>query len=357
MASLIHEPDRPRKPWRVSWVERGRRHTRRFAQKAEARRFRSEVEAGKQVTLTERTTIHEWILRWIRTRGPEWEPRTRHDRAAYADRFIIPLLGKRRLGELRRPDVREFRATIRAQGASVYTANRVIEVLSAALGEAVEDDLIAANPVRGMRRLPRTGVKRRLPASVGEVEAIRLAMPISRDRAMVCLMAYAGARPSELGTLRWSDVLAGTLTIQSGLASDGREKDTKTGSVRSVPIIPALREDLDALERGTGLVTGVALNHRNWTKRVWHPARDAAGTLVVPYSLRHTFASLLIAEGMNAWQVARLMGHSNPQQVIQTYGHLFAEAEVAAPVPMAEAARAARHRASSMSRTRDVAES
>jgi integrase len=62
---------------------------------------------------------------------------------------------------------------------------------------------------------------------------------------------------------------------------------------------------------------------------VWRPARAGAGLDVPPYALRHTFASLLIAEGRNPWQVAHLMGHSNLEMVIRTYGHLFAEAELA----------------------------
>jgi hypothetical protein len=40
------------------------------------------------------------------------------------------------------------------------------------------------------------------------------------------------------------------------------------------------------------------------------------------------------------------MGHSNPQMVITTYGHLFAEAELAEPRSMEEAAVEARQAAS-----------
>lgn len=40
------------------------------------------------------------------------------------------------------------------------------------------------------------------------------------------------------------------------------------------------------------------------------------------------------------------MGHSNPQMVITTYGHLFAEAELAEPRSMEETAVEARQAAS-----------
>ena len=44
-----------------------------------------------------------------------------------------------------------------------------------------------------------------------------------------------------------------------------------------------------------------------------------------PYDLRHSFVSLLIAEGTNVIEVARQAGHS-PTMSIDTYGHVFDEA-------------------------------
>lgn len=45
-----------------------------------------------------------------------------------------------------------------------------------------------------------------------------------------------------------------------------------------------------------------------------------------PYDLRHSFASLLLAEGRSALNVAAQLGHS-PALTLSTYGHLFAEFE------------------------------
>ncbi len=45
-----------------------------------------------------------------------------------------------------------------------------------------------------------------------------------------------------------------------------------------------------------------------------------------PYDLRHSFASLLLAEGRSIHYVARRLGHS-PALTLSTYGHLFAEYE------------------------------
>jgi len=63
---------------------------------------------------------------------------------------------------------------------------------------------------------------------------------------------------------------------------------------------------------------------RNWRQRVFAPAADAAGFR--PYDLRHSFVSLLFAEGRTVIEVARQAGHS-PTMALATYGHVIEELE------------------------------
>jgi integrase len=164
---------------------------------------------------------------------------------------------------------------------------------------------------------------------------------------VVSLLAYAGCRPGELLTLTWDDVGEATIVLRSA-AGAGNEKGTKTGVVRSVPLIRPLREDVDGLARERDQVLG-RIDWPNWRGRVWKPARQAAGFRGRPYDLRHTFASLLIAEGRPVHEVARLLGHSTPRLTLDTYGHLFAEAQLRPDEPMEAAAMRARHAAFSSS--------
>ena len=45
------------------------------------------------------------------------------------------------------------------------------------------------------------------------------------------------------------------------------------------------------------------------------------------HSLRHAFASLLIAKGLNVVFVSRQLGHSSPQITLRVYAHLFEQAD------------------------------
>jgi integrase len=53
---------------------------------------------------------------------------------------------------------------------------------------------------------------------------------------------------------------------------------------------------------------------------------SAAGRLSL-HSLRHGFASLLIAKGLNVVFVSRQLGHANPSITLDVYAHLFARAD------------------------------
>jgi integrase len=63
-----------------------------------------------------------------------------------------------------------------------------------------------------------------------------------------------------------------------------------------------------------------------WRVDRWAPACRASGIDPVPrpYDLRHSFASLLLAEGKQPVYVARQLGHSIPV-LLSTYAHLLDE--------------------------------
>lgn len=118
---------------------------------------------------------------------------------------------------------------------------------------------------------------------------------------LVVVAAYPGLRPSEWAALEWRDVdrNAGVLTIERAF-SYGQVKPLKTkGSRRRVPLPARAAEVLEHVPRrlDTRLVfprsRGAHIDLRNWRKREWKPALEAAGLPRErrPYDLRHSFAS------------------------------------------------------------------
>jgi integrase len=271
--------------------------------------------------------LEEWTERWVDAYGPAWAERTRIQRGDILDRHVDPVIGGVRLRDLGRKRLVTYRRDLLTRGASAKTVNAVLRVLSACLKDAEGEGLIPGNPLRGVRPLDEPPVQRRaIPADV--VEQLVAAMPTDRDRLIVALISYAGLRPSEVRALTWGDITdhAVSVTKAAGLT---RVKGTKTGSIRAVPIRPALATVLGTVERGGAaeLVApgdrGGLLDWHNWSGRVWRPAREALGVDYVPYEGRHTYASTLIGENVQPLQVAHWMGHAKPTMTLDTYGHLF----------------------------------
>jgi integrase len=113
------------------------------------------------------------------------------------------------------------------------------------------------------------------------------------------------------------------------------ELKSKAGR-RKVPIPAVLRECLtDQLARcgrtGSDLIFGRSDDLPFVPNRVQERAdeawEDAELRRLTPHACRHTFASLMIAAGVNAKALSTFMGHSNISITLDRYGHLMPGSE------------------------------
>jgi len=74
------------------------------------------------------------------------------------------------------------------------------------------------------------------------------------------------------------------------------------------------------------------MNYRNVERRGLDQAATAAGLAggdrpkLCLHDCRHTFASVLVAEGLDVVSVSRQLGHSSPDITLKVYAHLFDQA-------------------------------
>ena len=180
----------------------------------------------------------------------------------------------------------------------------------------------------------------------------------SRDALIVSVLAYSGLRPGELRALRWSDVGEGTINVQRATNPDGSIKPLKAGQRRSVRLLSALARDLREYRLAAGRPPERSLllpgdDGQPWTKSMWQMWRvdrwarvcRAAGLdpVPVPYDLRHSFASLLLAERRQPIWCAKQLGHTLAV-FLSTYAHLIDEFEDREKVDAEAEIRTARSR-------------
>jgi integrase len=317
--------------WRVHWREAGHDRTRHFDRKQDAVLYDAEVKRRKQLgdlaTLTaSRQSLATFAEEWFQLYAiPNLAQATQRSYATLWDAHALNRLGGYQLRELTPETITRFRSQLEHAGVGPHSIRRTLILLQGMLERAVEWRRLTRNPAKAVKKPPQGRKKAIRPLAPETVEAMRhdlLQKNRLRDATLISVLAYAGLRPGEALALTWNHIQDNTLLIEQAVAF-GQIKTTKTGQRRTVRLLAPLAHDLAEWRFASGRPDGTALvfpgrnGHpwsdnawRSWRRKVFQPAATAAGTTrATPYHLRHSFVSLLIAEGKTIVEVARQAGH------------------------------------------------
>jgi integrase len=250
---------------------------------------------------------------------------------------FVPAIGKRALSSLTPLDIRQI-----VEGLADHLAPATVRtdygVLRAVLSAAVDADLLAVSPCRGVN-LPANTRKEIWFLSADELERLAHEIP-EVYRPMVYLAGVLGLRWSEVAGLRVSriDFARKRLEISETCAEvDGKIvfADVKTRPSRRTLNVPTFVVDMlseHLARRGTpkpdALVfvapEGGALRRSTFRARVFDPAVTRAGLDGLTFhGLRHTAAGLLIEAGAHIETIKQRLGHSSIRVTSDVYGSLL----------------------------------
>ncbi len=177
--------------------------------------------------------------------------------------------------------------------------------------------------VEALARALTTGLHRAASRKVvDECEIAARAAEDAQDGELARVATYVGLRLGELLALRWRDVdFTGRKLILRRRVSDGVElPSTKSRHAREVPLPDQAAAALDRLSRRadfTGPDEYVFCNRLGGrldpsaVRRRYKKARDAVGLPELRFhDLRHTYGSLLVADGVDPKSVKDAMGHA-----------------------------------------------
>jgi integrase len=296
------------------------------------------------------TTVGEYLEQWLdEVARRKLRPRTYDNYEMVVRRHLVPGLGQRKLARLSAADVRRLLNKKADEGLAPATVKKIHVVLGSALQQALRDDVLVRNVARLVEVPTPPGPPLR-PYNVDEAQQLLSAAHGDRLYGFWALAVGVGLRRSELLGLRWADVDLdeATLRVEQTLQRSKRKGlelgETKTPrSRRTVPIpdicvraltIHRARQETDRLAAGSkwqdsGLVfttsIGTPLEPRN-VNRSWHRLCDRAGLRRIrPHGLRHTCATLLLAQGVPARTVMEILGHSQIGVTMNTYTHVSPE--------------------------------
>jgi integrase len=331
--------------WRVRYRDpAGRERAKSFARKRDAERFLQHAEAdklrGHWVDPRQgRTTVGKLAERWYAT-TVTLKPKTREDYRSLLHNHILPAFGDQAVASLDTLAVRGWLAGLMSRGLSPSRAKHAYYVLYAVLEAAIQTGALVRNPAAGVRS-PRVRSREMHFLSPADVERLAEAI-VPPYGLLVRFAAYTGLRAGELAALRIRrlDLLRGTVRVVEAASEVGGRLitgPTKTHAERTVRLPRFLRDELAAYlasrphDPDAFVFTapkGGQLRHNNFYQRQFCPALARAG---LPeqlrfHDLRHTCASLLIAQGAHPKAIQAHLGHSSIQVTMDRYGHLFPDA-------------------------------
>ena len=246
-----------------------------------------------------------------------WKPSTLKVNQSYYRNQILPWFEGRPIGDITAHDVRRWFASLHE---TPVAADRSAPILSVIMRQAEVYGYRpeGTNPCVGIKRYRRQGRERFL----SEPELRRLGEVLARHEAshpravaVIRLLLLTGCRRSEIVTLKWRFYREGKLFLP----------DSKVGP-RTVWLSSAARDILDGLPRTSvwvfpSLRTN-GFQHTVGVDKSWHRVRAEADLCDVRlHDLRHSYASMALAQGETVLTIGRLLGHRDPATTLK-YTHL-----------------------------------
>ena len=264
------------------------------------------------------------------------------------ERHIDPLLGQVRLSKLTAAQIQQASQVLQAR-LKAGTVRGIMRMLRAMLASAVEEGLLRQSPYREIR-LPKGSA--RAPRVLTRDEQKRLEGALRRGGEMEYLLClYTGLRVGEVCGLRWEDVdlenrvLRVRRVVKRTSAGRGGRKTALTlgdpkseSSRREIPLpaflaamLRARRELAGGKHSATGFVfmgrEGGMRDTRTVQKKLERICERVGLEGVHMHTLRHSFSTRCLEQGVGVEVLSALLGHSTPQITLKYYAHCTPEAK------------------------------
>jgi integrase len=243
---------------------------------------------------------------------------------------IQPFFGRMRIDEIALPHVREFLKTMLAKQLAPATVLKAVALVKEMFKHAVQWGYLDANPALYIER-PRVEVEEMQALTPPQIRRL-LEAADEPVRTMLLCAVLTGMRRGELLGLQWEDIdfEGNRIHVRRALWRGKLITPKSRRSRRSIDMAPTLKAALARLpSRFVGDLVftsseGHAIDPDNFSSRDWaRTLRRSKLQRIRFHDLRHTYASLLIAQGAHPKYIQAQLGHASIQTTLDRYGHLM----------------------------------
>ena len=278
-------------------------------------------------------TIKELGAEYMQSKQKFLRAKTISDYKFLLDKRLLPNFGNYKVNSLSRKDVEKF---MNDMSDKPYSANRSLQLLSAMFTMAKDNGWTDSDPTKDISKFPEEERQRYL----SDKEISDLAKALEEEKKnpnskIIRLIFSTGSRKSEVLSAKWKDFDLEKGTWFKKAASTKQKKDSHIPlNKEAFGIVKSLRKNTlssEALEDCREMIVSneefLFYNPKTQTnvkdiKAFWKKVCTSAGIKNARiHDLRHTFASILVNEGVTLQVAGKLMGHSDTRTT-ERYSHL-----------------------------------
>lgn len=314
-----------------------------YTSKRDARKQYEEFERSVRFTRDSKMTIGEMLDLYIDAFKTAQGKQTTAAGYISASKAIKPVIGKIRASEATLTDIDSF---IRKQSKkySPKTVKNQLSLINSAYKHSIRHGLLSSNPCQ-YATLPRQKKPKIKSLSDTDFKKFVTALDtVEPDFRVMCELAlFCGLRRSEILGLKHSDVseIVTISKVRHRINGQDIVETPKTAMSNRTLAVPAfLQEHVKALVEQqktrpaeSDYLIQNALGEpvsQSWVRsRMDALIKNNELPRVTMHGLRHTYASMLINQGVPIAEVSSELGHSSIDITLRTYTHLFADASTA----------------------------
>jgi integrase len=342
--------------WQARWWEEGAdgepaRRAKSFASERDATEYLRQIRHAKaegRYQPESRMTVGQMVAAYMNRARHGWKPNTTLTNQVMVTRLVLPELGPRRLTQLTTSQVQQWVDRLARRAVSPSAIANAHSLLKASLRQATNLGLVPRNVAEGVSLPPRDHPNRPTWTMTEVRTVLATVADDPRRAAMYGLMLSTGMRPGEVRALTW-----GSLTLDGPtplvVVSQTITKDvtgaeilgstTKTGRARAIAL-PAFV--VEAFRRWRKVQLERRLAHPSWVDtdivldrgdgrflpnesiQVIHrrTIEEAGVSPIRLHDIRHTYATLASAHGMNPKIVTERLGHASTAFTMDRYTHV-----------------------------------